>query len=378
MKKALFVSTVGGFVAQFEMQDIEILQQMGYEVHCAANFDLPMYQFQPEEMEKAGIHLHSISIQKSPFSIYKNGRAFCRLRRIIKEEGITLVHCHTPVGGCLARLATLGRSHMSVLYTAHGFHFYKGAPLRNWLVYYPIERVLARFTDRLITINHEDFELAQKFHYKKGGKACKIPSVGLDTKRFSSTMSEQERLSMREKLGVPKQAFHLVTIAELCKNKNHQVVLRALAQLGDADIFYTICGRGFDQQEVKDLIDELGLQKQVKLLGYRTDGEYILQTADAFAFPSIREGLGMAPLEAMACQVPVIAADNRGTREYMRNHKNGLVCPAMDVQKFATAIRYLKEHPTERKQMGVCGRQAACRFSKEKARQEMEKIYKEL
>lgn len=185
MNKALIITTTSGFLSQFELNNVRLLQKKGYQVHYATNFGVPIYEVKDETLRNMGVVLHHISIEKNPFKIKKNIWALRELIRIIDREEISVVHCHNPNGGVLGRLAAvLSKRKPFVVYTAHGFHFFQGAPVKNWLFYYPAEKVLAKFSDIIITINHEDYTRADKFHYKKDGGAALIPGVGVDLEKF--------------------------------------------------------------------------------------------------------------------------------------------------------------------------------------------------
>lgn len=377
MIKVLIVTTVGGFLPQFEMNDVRILQEYGAQVHYASNFQNFIYKFDRAELLEQGIICHPIAIEKSPFKFGPNFRAFKQLRKIIDEENIQLVHCHNPTGGVLARLAAVtSRSKPRVIYTAHGLHFYRGAEQKNWLLYYPVERLMAHFTDCLITINKEDKERTEKFHLKKGGIVRQIHGVGVNLDKFCPRSDLRE--TARKKLGVPEGAFHIVTAAELNENKDQSTVIEAIAQLNDPDIYYSICGKGPAANLLKKKICDHNLQDRVRLLGYRTHMEAILQGADCFAFPSKREGLGVAAVEALACGVPVIAADNRGTREYMIDGENGIVCPPGNVDAFADAIQRLKSDKVLRQQMADQCRQSVVHFGIPDTGMRMREIYHEM
>lgn len=376
MKHALIVTTIGGFLPQFEMNDVKILQENGYTVHYASNFKNPVYDMDAEKLQEMGIKLHHIDICKSPFRVIKNARACLKLKKIIKREKIGLVHCHNPMGGVVGRLAALFcRRPICVIYTAHGFHFYEGAPKKNWLLYYTAEKALAHFTDRLITINHEDYERAKGFLLRDGGRVEYIPGVGVDIAKFRKR--EELRGEKRRELGIPEGAFHVVSVGELNENKNHQVILRAVARLKEQDICYSICGSGPMEAYLREEIEALGLQQRVRLLGYRRDVAEVLQSADCFAFPSKREGLGIAAVEALACEVPVIAADNRGTREYVRDGENGIVCDAGSETDFADAIGRLIKSEALRQRLREGCRETAEHFSIEATDKIMRRIYGE-
>lgn len=377
MKRALIVSSTGGFLSQFLENDVTVLKEMGYEIHYASDFNNPVYEFNPENLRNDGIIMHQIILHKKPWHMIKNLQGLLQLSSLIKGEHIDLVHCHNPVGGMLGRLSGFlsGRKPYCI-YTSHGFHFFEGAPKSYWLIFYPIERFLARFTDMIITINKEDYDRACKFHLRKGGHVELLHGVGLDTKRFCPKPGI--RKDVREELGIPDEGFHIVTAAELNNNKNHMVVLEALRQLDDKDLYYSICGRGGKRQELRQFIDENGMSENVTLRGYRKDMERVLQSADAFVFPSKREGFGMAAVEALGCAVPVIAADNRGTREYMRDGKNGIVCKADNPKAFALAIEILKNNPDIRQKYANNALELSGVFSKEKAKETMRKIYSKI
>ena len=374
MKKALIITTISGFLPQFEMNDVKILQEYGYEIHYATNFHHPVYSFSRKGLREKGIRLHQIDIEKSPFAVGKNLKALKQLRQIMIRENIELVHCHNPMGAAIGRLAAGSvRNKPYVIYTAHGFHFYKGAPVKNWLLYYTAEKFLAHKTDLIITINKEDYDRAKKFRLKKNGSVKRIHGVGVDIERFQAR--PEENAPKRKELGIPQDAFHIVTAAELNTNKNQKIIIEAIAELGKKDIYYSICGKGSREEELGELILKNGLKEQVRLLGYRTDVEEILQTADCFAFPSIREGLGIAAVEALATGVPLIVADNRGTREYSHDGYAGLVCEPYNMLSFAKAIERLYSDERYRKELAGHCRSIAERFSIEAVGEVMRDIY---
>lgn len=397
MKRVLFVTTISGFLPQFEKNDVKLLKQMGCQIHYASNFTNPIYAFDKTELEKNGVALHQIDIEKSPAKINKNIKAIKQLIKIIDENDIDIVHCHNPMGGVAARIAArAGKRKPKVIYTAHGFHFYKGAPIMNWLLFYTAERFLARYTDIIVTINREDYIRAKKFRLKKNGEVYLIHSVGVDKEKFAPRPEMRE--TKRAELGIPADAFHIVTAAELNENKNQKVVIEAVAALVNKyetsagndnkhnanyagksnrtyNIYYTICGKGPNEDNLRELIKSKGLEHQVQLLGYRADMDEILQTADVFAFPSIREGLGVAAIEALMCNVPLIAADNRGTREYASDGNNGIVCRYDAVDEFEEAIELLYGNTAYRKRMADRCRESVKKFTIEEVEKTMTKVY---
>ena len=381
-KRILFLTTTRDFLGKFEQGNVKILQNKGFEVHYAANMQEAHYPIDEEKLKAVGVQIHPIAIARSPFLFTDNEKALRQILQLIRRYHIQAIHCHTPVGGLLGRLAgELCREQgVVVVYTAHGFHFYKGAPAVNQLVYYPVEKQLARYTDILIVIYEEDFRCARKFRLKRGGHLYKIPGEGLDTARFRP-LPESERKRLRNELGIAEEAFFLVSVGELNENKNHGIVLEALEKLrqqqkGGPPIHYGICGDGFLRARLETRIRELGLADMVTLYGYCTNVPEILGCADASVFPSRREGLGMAGLESLAMGVPVIAADNRGTREYMEHGKNGYVCRFDDVDGFARGIEVLRElSPQARAAMAVHCRDTVRPFDKRYAGALMQRVY---
>ncbi|MFQ9190393.1 MAG: glycosyltransferase family 4 protein [Agathobacter rectalis] len=364
MKKSLIITTIGGFVSRFEMDDVHIMQQLGFEVHYASNFENRIYEFDKKEYIDNGIRLHQVEIDKNPYNIVALNRSLKDIIRIIKEEKIELIHCHTPVGGVLGRLAGK-KTGCKVIYTAHGFHFYTGAPVKNWLIYYPVEKVLAKYTDCLIAINQADFEMAKKMHVKD---YARIPGVGIDLRKFTP----------REGYKRDDNCFRIVSVGELNRNKNHRVVIKAIKQLNDKNIQYYIYGKGKAKAELENMITENQLENQVHLCGYVNDTREVLKDADCFVFPSVREGLGMAALEAMACGVPLIVGDNRGTREYVNHGDNAFACDPDDTDSFAYYIKKIKDNPDLTEIMVEKGIKKVQWFSKERTNLIMNQVYREI
>ncbi len=363
MKKALIITTVGGFVPRFEMDNVKLLQELGYQVHYASNFKNRVYEFTESAMEDAGIILHQIDIDKNPYHLKKLQESCRKVIKLAREETIDLVHCHTPVGAVIGRI--VGKKlHCKVIYTAHGFHFYQGAPIRNWLLYYPIEKMLSKYTDCLITINDEDYKRSQKFSARE---CVLIPGTGLDLKKYHPKQNYKN-----------SKKFKVVSIGELNRNKNHQTIIQAIGILNDDDIEYCIYGKGDEKENLEKIIHDAGLEKQVFLCGFTDNVPEVLREADCFAFPSIREGLGMAGLEAMACGVPLVAADNRGSREYINHGENGFTCRAEDPEAFAYYIKKIKDNPGMAECMSRRGVETVQWFSKEHTRQIMQRVYRQI
>ncbi len=349
MKKALIITTVSGFVPQFEMNNVFILQEMGYEVHYASNFHNPHYGSDNHRLDGTGIICHQVDFMRSPFHVMANLKAYRQLCRLLQEQRFHFIHCHTPMGGVLGRLAAeqnrkKQHSNCRVIYTAHGFHFYRGAPLINWIFYYPVERWLAHFTDILITINREDYQRAKRFHLRevkgKQGRVEKVNGVGIDVTYYQRIAIDRE--AVRKEIGIKKGQLLFLSIGELNHNKNHKVMIEALAK-SKRDVCYVICGEGKFKKVLEKLIKKYQLEDKVHLLGYRKDIPELLKASDLFVLPSFREGLSLSLQEAMACSVPVIASDIRGNRELIDRGKGGWLLHPKDKKGLVKIINTLEK-----------------------------------
>ena len=367
MKKALFVATVGSFLG-FERNDIKILQNMGCEVHIAANISLSDFQAD-------GIICHQVDFARTPWA-KTNLNAYKQLKKLFNETHFDIVHCHTPMGGVLGRLVAkkYRKADTKVIYTAHGFHFFKGAPLKNWLLYYPVEWLCAFWTDELITINKEDYARAQKHMHAK--HVTYIPGVGVDLNKFSpKSPDENAKKNKLHELGIDDDKFILLSVGELQSRKNHIVVINALSELKIPKIVYLIAGAGELHDHYQEIIDKNGMSDNIKLLGYRTNISELCEIADCFVHPSVREGLGIAPLEAMACGLPLISADINGIKDYTEDGVTGCCVNPHSIEEMKNAILEMYEDKAFRDECGKNNVRAVKAFSIENTGNIMRNLY---
>lgn len=340
MKKALIVATVFRFL-NFEKNDIKILQAMGFEVHCAMNMNQGGWLSDDGSLDWMGIIKHQIDFDRKPFS-RGNVTAYQQLKLLINQSDFDLIHCHTPVAAAIARLAAVKarKRGTKVIYTSHGFHFHKKSSKKDWILFYPMEWILAFFTDMIITINNEDFCVAKKLRVKE----CRyIPGVGIDVHSIRNLGVDKRRL--RNEIGVPCDAFLILSIGELSARKNHIVIIEALNKLRDKRVHFAICGTGDKKSEYEQLLKKYGLEKQVHLLGQR-EHTWVMElchTCDIGALPSTIEGLGLAGLEIMAAGKPVIGANVHGIKDFVKDNITGYLCEPHDVDGFAGAIKHFME-----------------------------------
>ncbi|WNB92457.1 glycosyltransferase family 4 protein [Bacillus sp. NEB1478] len=349
MKKILLCATVDYHFKAFHIPLMKWCKEQGWEVHVAASgtMNLPF-------VDKK----YNISIQRSPFHP-KNIQAYQSLKSIICENDFDIIHCHTPMGGVLTRLAArkARKKGAKVLYTAHGFHFYKGAPIANWLIYYPIERVLSSITDCLITINNEDYNLSRK-HRFSAEQIKHVHGVGVDTNLFKPVSMEQ-KLSLRGEFSYKKNDFLMFYAAEFNKNKNQQMLIQAISLLKDKipHAKLLLAGTGPLLEECKKLAARLGVMECIDFLGYREDLSMILPMCDLAVASSLREGLPVNVMEAMACELPVIATLNRGHKELVLNNKTGWVLESDNTKEIASKIIRIAEDRMLIQSFGKKGRQ---------------------
>lgn len=304
MKKALIVATVlKKHIVQFHIPTIKMLKDMGWQVDVAAANDYGNEKYDVSFCD----HYYDVPFSRKPIS-HNNKTAYKQLKAIIDTNKYDVVHCHTPMGGVLARLAARGarKKGTKVFYTAHGFHFYKGAPIKNWALYYPIEKYCSKLTDVLITMAKEDYEFAKTHMQTKAIEY--IPGIGIDINKFRNAKPLCEK-----KTGDP---YRVLSVGEMVKNKNHISVIKALSRSNRKDIEYYIAGEGELKDELMKASEEL-LPGRVHFLGYRNDLPQIYKSVDLFIHPSFREGMPVALMEAMATGVPCIASNVRGNRDLL-------------------------------------------------------------
>ena len=344
MKRALMYASVASMIQQFNMENIRILLDLGYGVDVACNMEYgstitnEKIAQMKKELEMMGVNVFHIPVPRKVTAIKEILRAYKSTKELIDKRAYSLIHCHSPIGGMICRIAnrfSAGYRKTKMIYTAHGFHFYKGAPLKNWMLFYPVERFCARFTDVLITINKEDYALAQRVMKAKNVKY--VPGIGINLERFGKAVVD--KAEKRKELGIPEDAFLLLSVGEVNGNKNHETAIRAIDNL---NIYYIIAGKGERKEHLQEVIDHLHISDKVHLLGFRSDVGELYKTADAFVFPSFREGLSVALMEAMACGLPVVCSNIRGNTDLI-NEEGGELFDPHSVEACRKAIKTLLE-----------------------------------
>lgn len=331
MKKLLITST-DMMMIQFLIPHVRYLSENGYAVEIACSVVGDRLEDVRKALEGVPCTIHTVRLERSPASP-RNLLGYRDMKQLLKENRYDIIWTNEPVMGVVTRLAArkARKTGTKVVYMCHGFHFYKGASPVNWLIFYPVERLMAHTCDAIVTMNQEDYARAQSFKTKA---VYKIPGVGVDTSRFSTEGTQEQRLEKRRQLGLPEDAYVVLTVGELTKRKNQKVILDALAQLNDPIVHYVLCGRGDQREALEQQAKALGIADRVHFLGYRLDVPEIYRTADCFAFSSIHEGLPFALMEAMASGLPIVASRIRGNVDLIDDGQGGILCDVHSSEQY--------------------------------------------
>lgn len=369
--KVLLTATVQSHVCQFHRPLVEVLHSHGCEVHVAARDNL---------VEKNGLKLDfadkvfDVPFARSPASL-DNLRAYRELKKLLAEEHYGVIHCNTPMGGVVTRLSVrkARRSGTKVFYTAHGFHFYKGAPKKNWLVFYPVEKFFARFTDKLIAITAEDFALASE---KFPCAVARIHGVGVDEERYFP-VSAEEKLRLRKEMGLGPEQKILLCIGELLPNKNQKMAIRMMRRVAERypDALLLLAGNGPEKENLEREITAFGMENNVRMLGYCTHLQDYQHIADVLVSCSFREGLPLNIVEAMLSGNPVVATENRGHRELIQNGENGFLVPSGNEQAMAERILELLDNAAFTERIRSAALERAQAYGFKNVKRELESIY---
>ena len=340
--RALMTATVPSMIGQFNMNNIKILLELGFEVDVACDFnDRSVWSEEKvskfrNEMQKMGIQLFHIDFSRSPGQLKKHIVSYHEMKRLMADRKYDLIHTHTPISSFITRLSFKNSSIFEscrMIYTAHGFHFFKGNSVAKNFIFKSIEKYAAKYTDILITINREDYEAAKKFKLRKNGRIEYVPGVGINLEKINSINEKREEFL--KELNLSEDSFLMLSVGELNENKNHKAIVEILNDL-PGNVHYLICGQGNKKEELIKVAEEKNCKDRLHLLGYREDVIAIMKSCDLFVFPSMREGLSVALMEAIACGLPCVVSDIRGNRDLIKDGKNGYLSP---LDSFLETIR---------------------------------------
>ncbi len=355
----------------FSKPCVETALEKGYEVYVGIN------RKNPENIESdLPVHFYdshvyrSITDAKDCYIAYKN------LDRIVKQINCDCIHCNTPIGGLVGRLVGKKNRVRKVIYTAHGFHFYKGAPLLNCTVFKLAERIMAHYTDALITMNKEDYEAAEKFRLKRGGKVYFVHGVGIKLKDYENISAC--RNEKRAELNLSDDDIAVISAGDLIARKNYKTAIEAIARCENPHIHYFICGKGPELDALRQTANRLGVESQIHFLGFRTDMKELLAASDIFLFSTLQEGLPRSLMEAMASGLPCVVSKIRGNVDLVEDGVNGFLCGADNADAFAEAIEKLTKDRALRQQMSQTNLDKIKEYDESVVKREMETIYREV
>ena len=354
----------------FHKKSVEAALDLGYEVYVGISRDNPEQLYCDLNIKFYDEHIYrNVLAFKDNYIAYKN------LMILLKTGNFEVIHCNTPIGGVIGRLCGKITKVPKVIYTAHGFHFYKGASLINRTLFKWAEMFMAHYTDAIITINNEDYEAAKKFKLRNCGKIYYVPGVGIETTAIND--AEEKRKELLEEIGADNNSILIISVGDLNKNKNCQVIIRALKK-NNPNIHYVLCGVGDKQHELISIAKKNNLQANIHFLGHRQDVPQLLKSCDIFAISSCREGLSRSLMEAMAAGLPCIASEIRGNVDLIENGKGGYLCAPNDVDCFAKAISDISKDEKIRKSMGKINLQTIKKYDVENVSAIMKGIYHEV
>lgn len=371
MKKILYVTTIGTTINAFLVPHIKMLINEGNKVDCACSIDVPI----DKELIDKNIKLYDIPFSRTPLDI-KNIKAFIKLIKIQKNNNYDIVHVHTPVASVYGRLLKLVFPKIKTVYTAHGFHFYRGAPKYKWIVFYIIEKIMSIITDVLITMNKEDYYISKKKLY--ANKKYNVNGVGVDIYKYLN--SKVDSLDIRKELDLTEEDIVITVIAELSNRKNQIQAIKSIEALSRKynNIKLLLVGNGNQREALEEYIDKQNLGNSVKILGYRSDVPSILAITDIVGLFSYHEGLPRNLMEAMAVKKPIVCTDIRGNNDLVENGKNGFLVNINDIENTIEAIEKLYIHEELRISMGKSGFEKIQEYSTENILQQMKSIFNEI
>lgn len=372
MSKRILITSTDLMMIQFLVPHVINLADNGYEIEIACSNVGGKIEQIKQRLKNAVKKIYVVKLQRNPFT-FRNFSGYKEMKQIINNGAYDIIWTNEPVMGVVTRLAAklARRRGAKVLYMVHGFHFFTGAPIINWLIYYPVEKIMAKYADMIVTVNHEDYKRARSMNVKR---VEYIHGIGINTDRLSA---ENNSVDIRKELGLSSEDFLIISVGELNKNKNQKTIIKALAEIKDLKIHYILCGKGNQLESLKKQVIAEGLEKQIHFLGYRTDVLDICRQADVYVMPSYREGLPVASLEAMYCGLPLLTSNIRGLVDVMENGSSGYIYSPDDYKGFADGLCKLLADPELRNKMGKRNQEYVKQYCIDATKKEVLDLYLE-
>lgn len=315
--KILYVTNITRTVNTFFIPHMNMLVDEGYNVDCACKIDGEI-KLDKKNINKK-INFYNVPFTRNPLN-FKNIIAFLKLYSLQKKNKYDFIHVHTPIAAVYTRLLKRFFPSIKMIYTAHGYHFYKNSSKLSWIIYYNIEKYLSKYTDVLITINNEDYEISKNF---KCNKLIKMHGVGVDFSEFKC-INENEKIKIRKSIGLEEDDFVIIMVGEHNKNKNQIQLIRTIRSIQDSypKIKAIFIGDG-ELIEKNKLYIKKNNVKNANILGFRKDVSELINISDILCSLSYREGLPKNIIEGLACGKVIIASNIRGNNELVEDGENG-------------------------------------------------------
>lgn len=354
---ALFVTTVPVTLEAFLLPFATHFRKKGWRIDALAN----------EATQRTGLlgefdTIYDITWSRNPLAVSDHFDTWNRVRRVAIEGRYDIVHVHTPIAAFVTRLALRSlpaADRPTIIYTAHGFHFYSGQGRLGHAIFRTLERTAAPWTDYLVTINREDYDAARAFGTIDPERVRFIPGIGVDTAVYAeAAVQPADAARVREGLDIPASAFMLTMVAEFSPVKRHAHILSALARVRDESVVLVLAGDGPLVGETHALAEQLGVSARVRWAGFRRDIPAVLAASDALTLVSAREGLPRSVLEAMSMGRPVIGTATRGIADAV-GQEAGWIVPRDDVDALAAAIDHAAADRDECRRRGAKARERA-------------------
>lgn len=356
----------------FGFAPVKAAETLGYELY----YSISRAKAEQIKCSNFDVSFYDANIFRSILAIKDNWKAYKNLCAMLEmHPEIEVIHCNTPIGGVLGRICG-HKYNKKVIYTAHGFHFFKGAPLINWLLFYPIERLLAHWTDALITINDEDYQRAKGFHLHKKGNVYFIPGVGIELDKYRIENSTRDEV--RTELGLKNDDVAVFSMGDLVRRKNYEPAIRAIGESKNDRLHLFICGNGVDRERLECITKELSLDNQVHFLGHRKDIIRLLTGADVFLLSSKQEGLPRSLMEGMAMGLPCVASNIRGNTDLIKDGEGGFLCETNNPRDYADKLNQLAKSEELRFKMGAINKEEIKNYNIASICSRMLEIYKDV
>lgn len=376
MKILYLTSLSGKRINSFMLSSILAANKSNYQFDIAFNMNEADIELLDEDCNKLGIKYYNICFQRNPLNI-KNIVAYKQLNRIIKEGHYDVIHCNTVIAGILGRLCGKKNRVPKIIYMVHGFHFHKKSSFLKWIMYYPVEKFMSRYNDYTITINKEDYAISKKMHSTNN---IFVHGVGVNIERIDETQKKIDKEKVLKENGIANDRIIITNVGELRKLKNQLVLIKSMKNIvkENNNVVLLICGKGKLEEKYKKYIKKNRLEQNVKLLGFKDNVLEILLISDIFVFPSYREGLSAALMEAMACGLPIVCSNIRGNNDLVKQGVNGYLCYPNKMTDIKNCISLLINDEKLRKVMGIESKKIIKNYDINNSISEINSIYNEI